>query len=157
MPELPTDRVEAVMQAIERLKEDDPYAVLQAGGMKKGKDGGRATQVLKMVPSFEISLFLAQATGSLILTDSRTRWTELLLAHGQQLNVAGEHLNSFKAALEEMRIIYPLGGDEFFTFATMSGRSRSSGWCRTFTPTSIKLSDRSARDRTRKKGALETG
>lgn len=112
MPELPPDRVEAVMQAIERMKEDDPFAVLQAGGMKDGKDGG-LMHLQKMAPNFEVSLFLARATGSFILTDSRTRWKELLMAHHEQLNVRGEHLSKFKTALEAMRILYPLGGDKF--------------------------------------------
>jgi hypothetical protein len=113
MPELPPDRVEAVIQAIERLKEDDALAILQAGGMNDGKEGGLML-LQKMAPNFEVSLFLAQATGSFILTDSRARWTELLMAHRQQLNGTGEHLNSFKTALEGTTVPYPLGGEPFF-------------------------------------------
>jgi hypothetical protein len=59
-------------------------------------------------------LFGAQAIGSFILTDSHTRWKELLMAHRQQLNLTGEHLNSFKTALEAMKVLYPLVSDTFF-------------------------------------------
>jgi hypothetical protein len=115
MPDLPPDRVEAVLRAIQRKKEEDPLAILQPGGMKPGKDGG-LLHIQKMVPNFETTLFLAQATGSFILTDSHVRWTELLMAHRQQPNRTDEHLNAFKAVIEAATVFYPLAGDTFFDF-----------------------------------------
>jgi hypothetical protein len=66
-----------VMRYIERLKDDDPLAVLQDGSLDGGKDGGQF-DVLKLVPNFEMTMYLAQATGSCIVTDDRFRWAEIL-------------------------------------------------------------------------------
>ena len=41
-----------------------------------GKTGGQFN-VMKLAPNFEITMYLAQATGSCIVTDSLFRWTEV--------------------------------------------------------------------------------
>lgn len=66
-----------VMSYIERLKNDDPLAVLQDGSLEGGKNGGQF-DVLKLAPNFEMTMYLAQATGSFIITDDRFRWAEIL-------------------------------------------------------------------------------
>jgi len=66
-----------VMRYIDRLKNDDPLAVLQDGTLDGGKDGGQF-DVLKLAPNFEMTLYLAQATGSVIITDDQFRWAEIL-------------------------------------------------------------------------------
>lgn len=65
------------MRYIERLKNDDPLAVLQDGSLEGGKNGGQF-DVLKLAPNFEMTMYLAQATGSFIITDDRFRWAEIL-------------------------------------------------------------------------------
>lgn len=67
MPDVTEERVGDVLEALEQRKESDPYAVLQPGSLK---DGGQML-FQKMAPNFEITLFLAQATGSFVLTDAR--------------------------------------------------------------------------------------
>jgi hypothetical protein len=65
-----------VMRYVEQLKEDDPLAVLQDGSLEGGKEGGQF-DVMKLVPNFEMTMYLAQATGSFIVTEDRFRWAEI--------------------------------------------------------------------------------
>lgn len=81
-PELDPQTVEATLDGFEMLREQDPLAVLQEGSLEGGKDGGQVS-VFKMTPNFEITMYLAQATGSCIVTDSVFRWRELLAAAGR--------------------------------------------------------------------------
>jgi hypothetical protein len=67
-----------------------------------------------MAPNFEITLFLAQATGSFVLTDARARWMEFLSLHHPLLTKSGEHLAEFKATLEGLEIPYLLESERFF-------------------------------------------
>ena len=76
-------RMDDVMRHIERLKEDDPLAVLQDGRLEGGKEGGQF-DVMKLVPNFEMTMYLAQVTGSCIVTDDRFRWAEILRTVSQQ-------------------------------------------------------------------------
>ena len=78
-PKLDEKSVEAVLDGFDRLRERDPLAVLQEGSLEGGKSGGQLMP-LKMAPNFEITLYLAQATGSCIVTDSIFRWRELMAA-----------------------------------------------------------------------------
>jgi len=65
-----------VMRYVEHLKENDPLAVLQSDSLEGGKEGGQFN-VLKLAPNFEMTMYLAQATGSIIVTDDRFRWAEI--------------------------------------------------------------------------------
>lgn len=74
-----------VMRHIERQKEDDPLVVLQEGSLEGGKEGGQF-DVMKLVPNFEMTMYLAQATGSCIVIDDRFRWAEILRTVSRQGN-----------------------------------------------------------------------
>jgi hypothetical protein len=50
-------------------------------------DGGQLMQ-FSMVPNYEMALFTAQVTGSVIVTDSETRWSELQAAQHRQMGMA---------------------------------------------------------------------
>ena len=63
MPDLDEDEVEAAMRAGMRLREDDPLAVLQEGSLEGGKGGGQMN-MFKLLPNFEMTMYLAQATGA---------------------------------------------------------------------------------------------
>ena len=64
MPNLDEEEVEAAMRAGVRMRERDPLAVLQEGSMEGGKGGGQMN-MFKLVPNFEMTMYLAQATGRL--------------------------------------------------------------------------------------------
>jgi Protein of unknown function (DUF4238) len=76
LPKLDLERQEETLSYMERLKENDPLAVLQEDSLAGGKTGGQFN-VMKLAPNFEITMYLAQATGSCIVTDSLFRWTEV--------------------------------------------------------------------------------
>lgn len=64
---------------IEKRRIADPLAVLQEGSLDGGKDGG-LLNLFQLAPNFEIAMYLAQATGACIVTDSTMRWEEILRA-----------------------------------------------------------------------------
>jgi len=72
--------IEALSELIEQMKVNDMLAILQGDPLM---DGGQF-EVMKMAPNFEIAMYLAQATGAQILTDSIFRWRELQAALGRR-------------------------------------------------------------------------
>ena len=78
-PELDDEAVETVLRGFDTMRERDPLSVLQEGSLEGGKGGGQLIP-FKMAPNFELSLYLAQATGACIATDSVYRWRELTAA-----------------------------------------------------------------------------
>ena len=70
---LSEEEVEALMRAGVRMREAYPPAVLQEGSLEGGKGGGQMN-MFKLVPNFEMTMYLAQATGACIVTDSPFRW-----------------------------------------------------------------------------------
>lgn len=73
MPELTADEVEAQIEYIEKERQKDPFILLE------GASTGNSSQFMfsHLAPNYEMSLYLAQVTGSIIITDSETRWEEL--------------------------------------------------------------------------------
>lgn len=87
--------INALVKLIEQMKVDDMLAILQGDTLA---DGGQF-EVMKMAPNFEIAMYLAQATGAQILTDSIFRWREL------QAALARRHLGTTPALIELQREI----------------------------------------------------
>jgi Protein of unknown function (DUF4238) len=75
-PALNEVNLEDALRGIEQLKERDPLAVLQEDSLAGGKESGQFN-VMKLAPNFEMAMYLAQATGSCIVTDSLFRWKEI--------------------------------------------------------------------------------
>lgn len=78
-PELDADQIEDLLRGFEVLKEEDPYAVLQEGAQLDSENGGQYA-MLKLTPNFEMTMYVAQATGASIITDHPVRWKELLIS-----------------------------------------------------------------------------
>lgn len=87
-PDLDEAGLEEVLQGIGRLKEHDPLADLKDGTLPAGEKGGRM-HLIQLAPNFEMAMYLAQATGSCIVTDSVSRWNEIVNACRQRESVAG--------------------------------------------------------------------
>lgn len=104
-PELDERAVEALLNGFDMLREQDPLAVLQEGSLEGGKGGGQLTP-LKMAPNFEITMYLAQATGSCIVTDSAFRWRELVAAAGRGMQGASP-LAQLRASMEQAEFVFP--------------------------------------------------
>jgi hypothetical protein len=82
-PELNDAGLDAMVQGIRLLRESDPLAAVQDGLFAGGKKSGQMNMV-RMAPNFEMALYLAQATGSSIVTDSPHRWREIMMAVARQ-------------------------------------------------------------------------
>tara|TARA_R110000868_G_scaffold411743_1_gene708463 strand:+ start:7904 stop:9160 length:1257 start_codon:yes stop_codon:yes gene_type:complete len=104
-PELDQNAIEAVLNGIDALREQDPLAVLQEESLEGGKDGGQLMP-FKMAPNFEITMYLAQATGSCIVTDSKSRWRELTAAARRGTQSASP-LTQLHTDMEQAEFVFP--------------------------------------------------
>ncbi len=98
-PDIDDEQVEATIRFAERNRELDPLAVLQEGSFEGGKEGGQMT-MFKLVPNFEMTMYLAQATGSCIVTDSPHRWSEVKRAIRRQVKTATLGLATLASDIE---------------------------------------------------------
>lgn len=102
--------VDTLIGLIEQMKVDDMLSILQDDPLM---DGGQF-EVMKMAPNFEMAMYLAQATGAQILTDSPFRWREL------QAVLARRHLGTAPALIPLQREIastpveFPVGHQAIF-------------------------------------------
>lgn len=103
-PHLDENAVEVILNGFDMLRERDPLAVLQDGSLDGGKSGGQLTPY-KMAPNFEITLYLAQATGSCIVTDSVFRWRELARTAGRGMQGVPP-LNQLRVGMEQADFVF---------------------------------------------------
>ena len=112
-PEMDEGTINAVLDGFDRLREQDPLAVLQEGSLEGGKGGGQLLP-LKMSPNFEIGMYLAQATGSCIVTDSVFRWRELIAA-AKHAAKDDPPLAQLQSSIEKAEFLLPCDSDEITT------------------------------------------
>jgi Protein of unknown function (DUF4238) len=105
-PDLSDEEVEAAMRAGVQMRERDPLAVLQEGSMEGGKAGGQMS-MFKLAPNFEMTMYLAQATGACIVTDSPFRWTELQDAIRRRFKAATPGLAALVTVIERSKFAFP--------------------------------------------------
>jgi len=80
-PELDDEEIDEVVAHMRKIRDEDPLAAVHHGLL----DGnGGQLNLAKMGPNFEMALYIAQATGASIVTDSPTRWREIRLAVARQ-------------------------------------------------------------------------
>lgn len=73
-PDITDEDLKNVLEYMKKKNEQDPLAPLQP--MSLGKSGAQMI-VSHLSPNLEMSMFLAQATGSFIYTDHPYRWSEI--------------------------------------------------------------------------------
>jgi len=105
MPELSAKQIEELLQYVEKKNQKDPLSLLQENALS---EGGQMI-MMSMVPNFEMSLFIAQATGSIILTDSETRWEELNAAQNKESGIVTYPWTALSNFLNNLR--YCLSAD----------------------------------------------
>lgn len=105
-PELDEANLEEALRGIEQLKEHDPLAVLQDDSFAGGKKGGQFN-LMKLAPNFEIAMYLAQATGSCIVTDNSFRWGEVRRAIRRQTGEPHTGLASLAHTIESSTFAFP--------------------------------------------------
>ncbi|GGE76304.1 hypothetical protein GCM10007285_00010 [Stappia taiwanensis] len=84
-----------LVDLVEKMKVEDTLAILQEDSLT---DGGQF-ELMKMAPNFEMAMYLAQATGAQIVTDSPFRWKEL------QAALARRHLGTTPTLIQLQRAI----------------------------------------------------
>jgi hypothetical protein len=109
MPHLDETEVESTMHYMELNKEGDPLAVLQLGSLEGGKGGGQMT-IFKLAPNFEMTMYLAQATGACIVTDSPFRWNEVQGAIRRRYKAATRGLAPLVTDIERSKFAFPQSG-----------------------------------------------
>jgi hypothetical protein len=101
----------------EQRKMDDPLAVLQEDSLLFGGQ----FEIMKMAPNFEMSMYLAQATGAQILTDSPFRWRELQAALNRRVIGTEAALQDLRAAVRSEPFRFPVGYQAIETSVANSG------------------------------------
>lgn len=94
-----------LMAFIDQMKLDDPLAILQEDSFESGGQ----FEIMKMAPNFEMSMYLAQATGAQILTDSPFRWKELQAALNRRYIGTEMSLKELRGAVGSTPFRFPVG------------------------------------------------
>jgi hypothetical protein len=121
-PELDEVKLEETLRGIEQIKEHDPLAVLQEDSLAGGERGGQFN-LMKLAPNFEMAMYLAQATGSCIVTDSLFRWEEIRRAIYRRSRRTTPNLSALAHSIGSSIFVFPqnvvdigaLASDKTFT------------------------------------------
>ena len=73
----------------------------------EGGKGGGQMNMFKLAPNFEMTMYLAQATGACIVTDSPFRWTEVKRAIRQRFKAATPGLATLVTDIERSKFAFP--------------------------------------------------
>lgn len=107
-------------EAVKRMKEADPLAILQEGTFDGGKDGGLLTMA-KLAPNFEMAMYLAQVTGAVIVTDSLHRWREIRAALRWRPPKPLLTLQPLSRAIEGAQFAFPNQPDDILHLSSQAG------------------------------------
>jgi hypothetical protein len=101
---IPEDLAFQLIDSLEANADASPLTMLQP---IKPSDRGQLIQ-FSMSPNYEMSLFTAQVTGSVIVTDSETRWMEFLAAQHSQKGVVSYPWNDVYGLINRMPMDYQM-------------------------------------------------
>lgn len=102
LPNLSSEQIDEFFQFIEEQNQKDPLTLLQNDVFT---DGGQL-MMTSLAPNFEMSLFIAQATGSIILTDSVARWEEFKDAQYKENGLVSHPWSGLSNYLNGLKYIY---------------------------------------------------
>jgi hypothetical protein len=105
-PEMDEKGWEETFEGIELLKERDPLAVLQENAFADGEKNAQFTS-MKIAPHFEIAMYLAQATGACIVTDSLFRWEEIKRTIYKNTGSQNGNLHKLARSITESVFAFP--------------------------------------------------
>ncbi|HVR91058.1 MAG TPA: hypothetical protein VHG29_08205 [Novosphingobium sp.] len=113
-PELSDTEIDDVVAYMRLARDRDPLAAVQ-DGLLDGKGG--QLSLAKMAPNFEMALYIAQATGASIVTDSPHRWREIQLAVARQGGGQPRRIPAFAKAMAATPVGFVNELDDFFAAA----------------------------------------
>jgi hypothetical protein len=99
---IPEDVAAQLIDTLEANAETSQLTMLQP--IQPGS-GGQLMQ-FSMVPNYEMALFTAQVTGSVIVTDSESRWIELQAAQHRQTGVVSYPWNDVYGQISRLPMDY---------------------------------------------------
>lgn len=99
---MPEDVAAQSIDKLETNAEASPLTMLQP--IQTGGDG--QFMQFSMVPNYEMALFVAQITGSVIVTDSESRWIELQAAQHRQMGVVSYPWNDVYGQISRIPMDY---------------------------------------------------
>tara|TARA_R110002074_G_C12535130_1_gene665222 strand:- start:42 stop:2333 length:2292 start_codon:yes stop_codon:yes gene_type:complete len=76
---------------LDRMRQDDPLVLLRDGVYDASQEAGQFS-MFQTVPNFELLLFIAQATGAFVVTDSHHRWTEMCAASRRDAGIVSPRI-----------------------------------------------------------------
>ncbi len=117
-PELNETEIKEVIADTRRARDNDPLASVHDGLLDK--KGGQLN-LAKMAPNFEMALYIAQATGAAIITDSPHRWQEIRQAVARQGGGQPKRLPAFADAMAATSMAFVNNVDDFFFVASTRG------------------------------------
>jgi hypothetical protein len=111
MPDLSPEKLEEILQYNEMKKLEDPFSLLQNDVFSQ--DGGQLI-MFQMAPNFEMSLFIAQVSGSFLLTDSPYRWEEIRNSQSKQGGAIVYHWNDLSRLINKLEYVINANPDDNF-------------------------------------------
>lgn len=109
-PHLSEHELEQILEYFKYKKQENPLSLLQDDAIKA--DGGQLL-CYKILPNFEIALFLAQITGAFLLTDNHFRWAEINTAQNSDVLTCGAY-NEIASIINDKKYILNLDTETSF-------------------------------------------
>jgi hypothetical protein len=106
IPEVEPEMLELMIRTVRENRTEDVLAMLQDEPLESS---GGLMSMFNLTPNFEMSLYLAQATGAVIMTDSPYRWTELQRASWVRSGQPEQALPALRAQIEALE--HPFFGE----------------------------------------------
>jgi hypothetical protein len=103
---MPEEMAAQTIDTLEANAEASPLTMLQP---TQPGDGGQFIQ-FSMRPNYEMALFIAQVTGSVIVTDSESRWIELQAAQHKQMGMVSYSWNDVYGQMSRVPMDYHMLG-----------------------------------------------
>ena len=110
MPDITQDQISVLLYYMRNQSKQDPLTLLQDDLLREGSQ----LMMISLAPNFEMSLFIAQITGSVILTDSETRWEELKGELSQDDHDADSWRSDFIDLLRSFDFVYSTNIEDSF-------------------------------------------
>jgi hypothetical protein len=106
-PAQDAEELDEMLRVIELMKEHDPLAALREDIFGRGGEDGGQFRLMKLAPNFEMAMYLAQATGACIVTDSPYRWEELQRALRPRLTPQFANLTGLATKIASTPFLFP--------------------------------------------------
>jgi len=102
---LSEEEISKLIEYTKRMNAKDPFVDLNPG--KPGKESSQML-ILRTTPNMEMTMFLAQATGSMIITDNSFRWSEICSSIPYYYGISNNPWAKFETFASNYPVKFPL-------------------------------------------------